>query len=95
MPNYDFVCGNCGYYEVANCLIEERDAWEATCNCGGRMSRCFTKAPNVMNTALPDGTKRFSHLKAMTKLELERVSTNNPAERSRIAAEIRKTNKRS
>lgn len=88
------LCKDCG--EEWDDLVErsERDSLHPCRECGKIAAERVFTAPAVMNTALPDGTKRkgFTEMKEVARLEKEMA--NKPHnQRKDIKAEIQKLKK--
>ncbi len=91
MPNYDFLCQECGHTTVENYPHAERPAVVPCRACGSGNAQYRIAAANVMSVALPDGTKRegFAELREASKLNLE-SATAKPDRKKEIREEIKK-----
>lgn len=66
--SYDYECHECGWSTVE--LFEPSEKPEfIECQVCKMHAKFVFRAPNVMNHALPDGTKRFAELKTVRKLQ--------------------------
>lgn len=89
MPSYTRVCDKCEHYFLDICSIAERDHEVACEKCGHTVTTRLIETPNLMFTAMLDGTKRggdYARLKEAAKLEC--IKANLPGSDRR---EIQKT----
>lgn len=92
MPVYAYECETCDEVHTFTELRPMKDYDKpAFCPVSGAEGRKLIEVPNIMNTALPDGTRRFDKVREYRKLEdQKRANVRNKAERQRAEAEIKK-----
>lgn len=95
MPNYDWECSTCACPFEAIVPYEKLEQPELTCpECQATdIKRIFTM-PSIRtrgSATFVDGQKRpgWDDLKAISKLKVAKARSNDPAEKDRIAGEIR------
>lgn len=76
MPNYDFVCKECGTDSVHNVKYEKRDETQPCSECGGESVRVYLNMPGIrtekLSASFVDGQKRpgFDRLRRHAALDL-------------------------
>ncbi len=88
MPNYDFLCRECGTIMIENHKWESRPDG-IICACGG-IADYTIAMPNINGKAsYLDGTKRFANMKEAAKLNVEAAGARNETKKE-IAKEIKR-----
>lgn len=89
MPNFEFKCQECESVTTEFFKIADRPE-VITCDCGGT-AKFQLSAPNIMGTALPDGTKRkgWAEMREASKIN-KQMANEKPENRKEMAKEIRK-----
>ncbi len=89
-PNYDFHCSQCDSTTIEHFRIADRPE-SITCACGGT-AKFQIAATMIMQTALPDGTRRkgWSEMREASKINKAMAVTKNDSTKREMAAEIRK-----
>lgn len=93
MPNYDYICNNCGLAEVQFVAYEDRDKPRYCSICNKlSMVKVWMNMPGTTRASYIDSSKtsrakEFADIKAASKLEVEKASL--PAgERAEVNKEI-------
>lgn len=93
MPNYDYFCDQCNFRMVHSCAYRDRPEQitvDRCLMCDKETSYTYRiAAPNIMQAAYPDGTRRFQDVKEAAKLEKEAAHSKLDRKKE-IAAEIKK-----
>lgn len=92
MPTYEFKCETCESITAEQFPMATRPS-KVTCACGGTANYMIS-IPNVMNVALPDGTKRrgFAELREASRLNRAMAGTSDGESKKEMEKELRKLN---